>query len=77
MKAVVTTGNGGYDKLEYRDVPIPTLEAGEVLLQFLAAGANNTDINTPLVWYSSAVSTDSAVLAAAEEQKATGKTDCG
>ena len=23
MKAVVTTGNGGYDKLEYRDVPVP------------------------------------------------------
>lgn len=22
MKAVVTTGNGGYDRLEYRDVPI-------------------------------------------------------
>jgi len=23
MKAVVTTGNGDYDKLDYRDVPIP------------------------------------------------------
>ena len=23
MKAVVTTGNGGYDKLEYRAVPKP------------------------------------------------------
>ena len=31
MKAVVTTGNGGYDKLEYRNVPIPTLAPGEVL----------------------------------------------
>ncbi|MEY3083513.1 MAG: hypothetical protein RJA94_3498, partial [Pseudomonadota bacterium] len=23
MKAVVTTGNGGYDRLVYRDVPVP------------------------------------------------------
>ncbi len=46
MKAVVTTGNGGYDKLEYRDVPVPTLGPGEVLLQVLAAGVNNTEINT-------------------------------
>ncbi len=23
MKAVVTTGNGDYDRLDYRDVPIP------------------------------------------------------
>jgi hypothetical protein len=23
MKAVVTTGNGGFEKLDYRDVPIP------------------------------------------------------
>jgi len=30
MMAVVTTGNGGYDKLEYRSVPVPKLQAGEV-----------------------------------------------
>ncbi|MEO6353171.1 MAG: hypothetical protein ABI575_05400 [Oxalobacteraceae bacterium] len=52
MKAIVTTGNGGYDKLEYRDVPMPTLSAGEVLVQVLAAGVNNTEINTRLGWYS-------------------------
>lgn len=23
MKAVVTTGNGGYEKLDYRSVPVP------------------------------------------------------
>ena len=55
MKAVVTTGNGGYDKLDYRDVPIPTLVAGEVLIQVLAAGINNTEINTRLGWYSDSV----------------------
>jgi NADPH:quinone reductase-like Zn-dependent oxidoreductase len=62
MMAVVTTGNGGYDMLELRAVPIPVPGPGEVLLQVLAAGVNNTEINTRLGWYSSAVtaSTDSA-----------------
>ena len=55
MKAVVTTGNGGYEKLDYRDVPIPTVGDGEVLVQVLAAGVNNTEINTRLGWYSSKV----------------------
>ena len=57
MKAVVTTGNGGYDKLEYKDVPVPQLEKGEVLIRVLAAGVNNTEINTRLGWYSSSVTT--------------------
>lgn len=57
MKAIVTTGNGGYDKLEYRDVPVPTLGPREVLLQVLAAGVNNTEINTRLGWYSSSIKT--------------------
>ncbi|PHX93548.1 MAG: alcohol dehydrogenase [Acidimicrobium sp.] len=51
MKAIVTTGNGGYDKLVYKDVPIPVVGAGEVLIQVLAAGVNNTEINTRLGWY--------------------------
>ena len=66
MKAVVTTAAGGYDKLEYRDVPIPALLPGEVLIQVLAAGVNNTEINTRLGWYSASVTTatdDSASLA--------------
>ncbi len=56
MKAVVTTGNGDYDRLDYRDVPIPRIGSGEVLLKVLAAGVNNTEINTRLGWYSSSVS---------------------
>ena len=52
MKAVVTTGNGGFDKLHYREVPLPELVAGEVLIKVLAAGVNNTEINTRLGWYS-------------------------
>jgi len=55
MKAVVTTGNGGYDKLDYRDVPIPEPAPGEVLIRVHAAGVNNTEINTRLGWYSETV----------------------
>ena len=60
MKAVVTTGNGGYDKLDYRDVPGPVPEQGEVLIRVLAAGVNNTEINTRLGWYSSSVTADTS-----------------
>lgn len=55
MMAVVTTGTGGYDRLDYRRVPKPVPGTGEVLLRVLAAGVNNTDINTRLGWYSSSV----------------------
>ena len=68
MKAVVTTGNGGYEMLDYRDVPIPEITAGEVLLQVLAAGVNNTEINTRLGWYSSKVTTSTASLTTGEEE---------
>ena len=54
MKAMVTVGQGGYEQLVYRDVPMPVLQAGEVLLKVLAAGINNTDINTRLGWYGAA-----------------------
>ena len=63
MKAVVTTGNGGYDKLDYRDVPVPQPAAGEVLVRVLAAGINNTEINTRLGWYSSSVTGSTAATA--------------
>lgn len=55
MKAVITTGTGGYDKLDYRDVPVPVPGPGEVLLRVLGAGVNNTEINTRLGWYSASV----------------------
>lgn len=55
MMAVVTSGTGGYDTLDYRAVPIPTPGPGEVLLKVLAAGVNNTDVNTRLGWYASSV----------------------
>ena len=55
MMAVITTGPGGYDRLEYREVPTPKPGPGEALLKVLAAGVNNTDINTRVGWYSRSV----------------------
>jgi NADPH:quinone reductase-like Zn-dependent oxidoreductase len=47
MKAVLLTGHGGLEKLEYRDfVMRPQAEAGEVLIKVGACGVNNTDIWT-------------------------------
>ena len=77
MKAVVTTGNGGYDKIEYREVPVPMLAPGEILLEVLAAGVNNTEINTRVGWYSSTVTAGTEEAASAEEEKATVKADGG
>ncbi|MEO0625276.1 MAG: alcohol dehydrogenase family protein [Pseudomonadota bacterium] len=77
MMAVVTTGNGGYEKLDYRAVPIPEPGPGEVLLQVLAAGVNNTEINTRLGWYSSSVTTDTSATANYQESAAEHKADGG
>ncbi len=77
MKAVVTVGNGGVDKLVYRDVPRPVPGPGEVLLQVLAAGVNNTEINTRLGWYSSTVTADTRAAAESEEREARAKDDGG
>ncbi len=52
MRAVLLTGQGGYEKLEVRDdVPVPGAGPGEVLVRVGAAGVNNTDINTRIGWY--------------------------
>jgi NADPH:quinone reductase-like Zn-dependent oxidoreductase len=77
MKAVITNGNGGYEQLEYRDVPIPEIKAGELLLQVLAAGVNNTEINTRLGWYSSAVTTGTQTLNGTEAEDAKALKDGG
>ena len=44
MNAVVTTGHGGLDKLDYRQVDVPIPHPGEVLVKVSACGLNNTDI---------------------------------
>jgi NADPH:quinone reductase-like Zn-dependent oxidoreductase len=65
MAAVLLTGHGGPEKLEYRtDVPVPKPGADEVLIQVEAAGINNTDINTRIGWYSKAVTGDTNSTAA-------------
>ena len=56
MHAVLLTGHGGLEKLEYRtDVAVPEPGVGEVLIRVPAAGVNNTDINTRIGWYSKSV----------------------
>lgn len=45
MCAMLLTGHGGPEKLEYHtDVPTPRPAAGEVLIEVSACGMNNTDI---------------------------------
>lgn len=52
MRAVLLTGFGGIDKLQYRDdVSVPHPAAGEVLVRVGACGMNNTDINLRTRWY--------------------------
>jgi NADPH:quinone reductase-like Zn-dependent oxidoreductase len=56
MRAMVLTGHGGLDKLEYReDWPTPVPADNEVLVRVGACGLNNTDINTRTAWYSKTV----------------------
>lgn len=55
MMAVVTTAEGGFEMLEYGKIPVPSIGPGEVLLRVLAAGVNNTEINTRLGWYARSV----------------------
>jgi NADPH:quinone reductase-like Zn-dependent oxidoreductase len=65
MRAVLLTGHGGYDKLDFRDdIPVPTPGPIDVLIRVGAAGVNNTDINTRIGWYSKAVAEATDVGAA-------------
>ena len=55
MAAVLLTGHGGFERLEYReDAPVPVAGPNEVVIKVGAAGVNNTDINTRIGWYSKA-----------------------
>lgn len=77
MLAVVTTGNGGLDKLEYREVRRPEPRVGEVLVRVLAAGVNNTEINTRVGWYSAAVDAGTGSDAETQETVAAQRADGG
>jgi len=64
MKAVLLTGHGGLDKLEWReDVPVPRPGADEVLIRVGASAVNNTDVNTRTGWYSKSVRGDTGSAA--------------
>ena len=69
MAAVLPTGHGGLEELEYRtDVPVPRPREGEVLIQVAAAAIDNTDVNTRIGWYSKAITSGTG---AAEQRAST------
>ena len=52
MRAMILTGHGGFEKLEYHpDFPAPSPQSDEALIRVAACGLNNTDINTRIAWY--------------------------
>ncbi|MFY2823149.1 zinc-binding dehydrogenase [Ruegeria sp. MALMAid1280] len=56
MSGVYLTQHGGPEALQWReDIPVPQPGPRQVLVRVLAAGVNNTDINTRVGWYSSDV----------------------
>ena len=60
MKAVLLTGFGGFDKLNYReDVPVPRPGKGDVLIKVGACGVNNTDLWTREGAYGGSVDAES------------------
>ena len=64
MKGVQLTGHGGPEKLFWNEaIPTPRPGQDEVLIKVLAAGVNNTDVNTRIGWYSKEIngSTDDAL----------------
>ena len=67
MIAAVTLGNGGFEMIEIQQVPMPIPAAGEVRLKVLAAGMNNTEINTRLGWYSADVEASTDAVASATD----------
>jgi NADPH:quinone reductase-like Zn-dependent oxidoreductase len=56
MRAMVLTGHGGLDKLEYReDWPVPKVGERDVLIKVGACGINNMDLNARVGWYGATV----------------------
>lgn len=61
MKGVQLTGHGGPEKLIWNDaIPTPIPGPRDALVRVLAAGVNNTDINTRIGWYSKAIAGSTA-----------------
>ena len=64
-------------KLVCKDVPVPEIRLGEVLVKVLAAGVNNTEINTRLGWYSSSVSGSTSEISESKKERQAPKADGG
>ena len=69
MKAVVTVSNGGFEQLQYRVVKRPQPGDKEVLIRVLAAGMNNTEINTRVGWYSDSMTQSTSAVASSQVQQ--------
>lgn len=73
MSGVYLTRHGGPGALEWRDdIPVPSPGRGQVLVKVLAAGVNNTDINTRVGWYSSDVTSSTEDVDEKDEIEAGG-----
>ena len=73
MSGVYLTRHGGPEALEWReDIPVPVPGPDQVLVRVLAAGVNNTDINTRIGWYSSDVTTATEDMGDDEEVESGG-----
>lgn len=73
MRAMVLTGHGDMDRLQFHDDwPVPQPMDDEVLIRVGACGLNNTDVNTRSAWYSKGVSaaTTGAGLPGADDEDA-------
>lgn len=73
MCGVQLTGHGGPEKLVWNTcIPVPVPGPGEALVRVLAAGVNNTDINTRIGWYSKEVTESTEDVDPAAEIEAGG-----
>ncbi len=73
MCAVHLTRHGGPEVLQWRDdIKVPLPGPGQVLTRVLAAGVNNTDINTRIGWYAKEIREATEVIDADIEIEAGG-----
>ncbi|MEM9737232.1 MAG: zinc-binding dehydrogenase [Pseudomonadota bacterium] len=73
MAGVQLTGHGGPECLVWNGaISVPEPGPGEALVQVLAAGVNNTDINTRIGWYAPSVTGSTAEAADAGGAEAGG-----
>jgi len=79
MNAVLLTGYGGLEKLEYTQVAKPIPQEGEVLIKVGACSVNNTDINTRTGWYAADEGFQEILLDTKknDEEKSTGWSQIG